>query len=102
MAIVEVSVVPMGTGTTSVSEYVARALGILENQMAVTYELTPMGTILQGDLDEVLKVIRDMHESAFDEVARRVYTRIVIDDRRDKKASMEDKVKSVRNKLRDK
>ena len=98
MAIVEVSVVPMGTGTTSVSDYVTRAIKVVENQTKVIYGLTPMGTILQGDLDDIMQVIRKMHESAFDDIVQRVYTRIVIDDRRDKKASMADKVKSVQSK----
>ena len=101
MAIVEVSIVPMGTGTISVSEYVARALRTIENRDTLSYQLTPMGTILQGDLDEILDVIRVMHESAFDKKVQRVYTRIVIDDRRDKPATMAGKVQSVQSKLQE-
>ena len=54
MAIVQVSVVPLGTKTTSISNYVARALKVLQNQKSVSYKLTPMGTVLEGDLDKVL------------------------------------------------
>ncbi len=59
-----------------------------------------MGTVLEGDLDRVLSVVRKMHESGFDRDVRRVMTIINIDDRRDKAATMESKVKSVESKLR--
>jgi uncharacterized protein (TIGR00106 family) len=54
MAIVQVSIVPLGTKTTSISNYVAQALKVLQNQKSVSYKLTPMGTVLEGDLDKVL------------------------------------------------
>lgn len=100
MAIVQVSIVPLGTKTSSISKYVARALKFLQAQKAVAYKLTPMGTVLEGDLDRVLSVVRKMHESGFDRDVRRVMTIINIDDRRDKAATMESKVKSVESKLR--
>jgi len=98
MAIVDVSVVPIGTAKTSVSEYVAGAVTILKNS-EMKYKLTPMGTIIEGDLKEVLAVIEKMHETPFQKNAERVYTTIKIDDRRDIKAEMENKVKSVMEKL---
>jgi uncharacterized protein (TIGR00106 family) len=66
---------------------------------ALQYELTAMGTIISGDLDGILKAIRQMHESCFDAGAMRVLTRISIDDRRDKKGSTEQKIRSVQEKL---
>jgi uncharacterized protein (TIGR00106 family) len=99
MAIVQVSIVPLGTKTTSISRYVAGALKVLQNQKSVKYKLTPMGTILEGDLDKVLSIVRKMHESVFEERVQRVVTIINIDDRRDKKATMESKISSVENKL---
>jgi uncharacterized protein (TIGR00106 family) len=100
MAIVQVSIVPLGTETTSISSYVARALKVLQNQKAVAYKLTPMGTVLEGDLDEVLRLVRQMHESVFGEGVQRVVTIVNIDDRRDKRATMESKIGSVEDKLR--
>ena len=100
MAIVRLSIVPIGTKTPSVSEYVAYAVKVLDLQRDVTYQLTPMGTILEGDLDQVLNVVRRMHESVFGGEVQRVLTSITIDDRRDKPASMEDKVNSVKNRLK--
>ena len=100
MAIAQVSVVPLGTGTPSLSKYVARAHRILEGEKDIAYQLTPMATVIEGELDKVLSIIRKMHESGFDDEVRRVVTAITIDDRRDKPATMESKVTSVREKLR--
>lgn len=100
MAIVQLSIVPIGTGTSSISKYVARAFKLLENQKDVVYQLTPMGTIIEGDLDRVLSIVRQIHESAFDKGVQRVLTTVIIDDRRDKTATMESKVNSVQQKLR--
>ena len=98
MAIAEVSVVPIGTAKTGVSEYVAGAVSILK-ESGLKYKLTPMGTILEGDIKDVLDVIAKMHETPFNKKAERVYTTIKIDDRRDIKAEMDNKVKSVLEKL---
>ena len=98
MAIAEVSVVPIGTAKTGVSEYVAGAVSILK-ESGLKYKLTPMGTILEGDIKDVLDVIARMHEIPFNKKAERVYTTIKIDDRRDIKAEMDNKVKSVMEKL---
>jgi uncharacterized protein (TIGR00106 family) len=98
MAIVEVSVVPIGTAKTSVSEYVAGAVTIIKDS-GMKYKLTPMGTIIEGDLKEVLSVIEKMHETPFQKNAERVYTTIKIDDRRDVMAKMDNKGKSVIEKL---
>jgi uncharacterized protein (TIGR00106 family) len=100
MAIVQVSIVPLGTKTTSISKYVARALKVLQNQKSVSYKLTPMGTVLEGDLDKVLSMVRQMHESVFGEGVQRVVTIVNIDDRRDKTSTMESKISSVESKLR--
>jgi uncharacterized protein (TIGR00106 family) len=99
MAIVQVSIVPLGTKTTSISSYVARALKVLQKQKSVKYELTPMGTVLEGDLDKVLRMVRKMHESVFEEGVQRVVTIVNIDDRRDKRATMESKISAVEYKL---
>jgi len=99
MAIAEVSVVPLGTKTPSVSRHVARAIEILEQEKDIRYELTAMGTIIEGDLDRILAAVRKMHETVFNEDIARVVTTIKIDDRRDKPQTMSGKLDSVRKKL---
>ena len=99
MAIVELSVVPIGTGTPSVSKYVAGAVKILQAERDIKYKLTAMGTIIEGDLDHLMILVKKMHQSAFDAGVMRVVTTVKIDERRDKPSSMSRKVKSVQKKL---
>ena len=98
MAILEISIVPVGTGNTSVSKYVASALKLLKNK-GMKYELSSMGTVIEGELDELLKAAKEMHESCFKESVKRVVTTIKIDDRRDKALSIEGKKSSVYKKM---
>ncbi|MFU8796420.1 MAG: MTH1187 family thiamine-binding protein [Dehalococcoidia bacterium] len=95
MAIAEISVVPLGTKTPSVSKYVARAVKVLQGEKDVKYETTAMGTIVEADLDRVLAVMRKMHEAAFADGVARVVTTVKIDDRRDETRSMQDKLESL-------
>jgi uncharacterized protein (TIGR00106 family) len=99
LAIVEVVVVPMGTESPSVSKYVAECHKVLEQVKDVKYQLTPMSTILEGDLERIFELVRRMHEVPFAMGALRVGTTIRIDDRRDKELTMAGKVQSVREKL---
>ena len=99
MAIIEVSVVPLGTETPSVSRYVAGALKVLQGEKGIKYELTPMGTIIEGDLTHLLSLAEKMHQTAFAAGAKRVVTTIKIDERRDKISSISGKVESVKRKL---
>jgi uncharacterized protein (TIGR00106 family) len=99
MAMAEVSVVPLGTKTPSVSQYVARAIKVLEQEKGVKYETTPMGTVIEGDLDRILAVVKKMHEGIFGEGVARVITTVKIDDRRDKTQSMKAKLDSLKKKL---
>lgn len=98
MAIVEFTIVPLGTGDTSISAYVADCHKVLLASK-LNYELTAMGTIVEGELDEIMAVIMRMHEVPFANKAKRVSTTIKIDDRRDKTASMNKKVEAVTDKL---
>lgn len=99
MAVLEISVVPIGTQSTSVSHYVAACQKILEQTEGITYQLNPMGTSIEGDLSKLLTLVQKLHEVPFEKGAQRVYTVVKIDDRRDKKASMQQKVTSVLEKL---
>ncbi len=99
MAIVQVSITPLGTGSPSVSRYVADCHKVLEGMEGIKWQLTPMATVLEGDLDLVLQAIRRMHEVPFGAGVQRVSTLIKIDDRRDREATMEKKMHSVESKL---
>jgi uncharacterized protein (TIGR00106 family) len=98
MAVVFLTITPLGTGTPSVSRYVAGCERILRDS-GLKHELTAMGTIIEGDLDAILAVVRRMHEHPFSEGAARVSTFVKIDDRRDKEHTIAGKLRSVREKL---
>jgi len=99
MAIIDISVVPVGTGKASVSEYVAGAVKILQEEPDIRYQLTPMNTIIEGELEKLMALAQKMHRSAFDAGAKRVVTTLRIDERRDKPLTMEGKIKAVKEKL---
>ncbi|ABO51017.1 protein of unknown function DUF77 [Desulforamulus reducens MI-1] len=99
IAIVEVTVIPLGTGGTSLSSFVAGCVRVLQQANDIKYQLTPMGTIIEGELTEIIKLVSQMHEQPFMAGASRVNTIIRIDDRRDKKGTMKGKVSSVEAKL---
>jgi uncharacterized protein (TIGR00106 family) len=99
MAIAEIKILPSGTKTPSVSQYVARAVKVLEHEKNIKYEMTAMGTIVEADLDRILTVVKKMHEATFGEGVARVITMIEIDDRRDKPQGIKEKLDSLKKKL---
>lgn len=95
MAIAEISIIPMGTDQPSISSYVASCLKTLENETDLKHQLTPMSTIIEGDIDKVLNAVKKMHKVPFNEGVQRVVTSITIDERTDKRLTMEAAVESV-------
>ncbi|MDP8216825.1 MAG: MTH1187 family thiamine-binding protein [Candidatus Kaelpia imicola] len=101
MPIMEISIVPLGTKTTSVSKYVAEAIKVLKKQKGVKYRLTSMGTIIKtSSLAQLLEIAGKMHNAVLSNNIKRVVTTIKIDERKDKKLTLEGKVKSVQKKLK--
>jgi len=98
MPLMEISVVPIGTGSPSVSSYVAEVIKKLM-EMGANYQLGPMGTVVEGSVDELLAIAKELHAVPFRMGALRVVTTIKIDDRKDKPLSAEGKVRSVEEKL---
>jgi len=98
MPIMEVKILPLGTKTASVSEYVVNALKVL-NKNNIKYELTSMGTIMEDDSVECLfDVAKQMHKAALSQI-NRVVTFIELDERIDKELTIEGKLKSAQEKL---
>jgi len=95
--IAEFSIVPVGAGL-SLSPFVAECLRIVEDS-GLKHQLTPMGTVLQGDGEQVMATIMACHSRVL-EMSERVVTSIKVDDRRDRPADMERKVRSVEEKVR--
>ena len=95
MALLEISVVPLGTATPSIGNYIADVV-LACKKSKVKYRLTDMGTIVEGRPDDLFKLARKLHETPFKKKGvKRVVTTLTIDDRRDKKVRLDGKVSSV-------
>jgi uncharacterized protein (TIGR00106 family) len=99
MAILEISIVPVGTASTSLSPLVAQAISIVQGEKDISFEMTGMGTIIEGELPRLLELAAKMHEAGFSQGAKRVVTTIRIDDRRDKRSSVAAKIQAVKKRL---
>lgn len=103
MAIIDVVVIPLDGKSISVSKYIAEIQVILEElkqQGKIDYMLTPMSTLIEGELHECLKALEAIHESPFNQGLDRVCTNIRIDDRRDKNRKMIEKIDAVNKHLK--
>jgi uncharacterized protein (TIGR00106 family) len=96
MIMVELSMFPVDKGE-HLSEYVARVLAVID-QSGVSYRLNPMGTVLEGEWDEVMGVIKKCHE-ALAQDCRRISTSLKIDYRRHTASRMDAKIESVEDKI---
>ena len=96
--IVELSVVPVGTGETSVSSYVKAAVKIIE-ETDLDYQINSMGTCVQGEWDEIFSTLKAVHDELAKMGCNRIVTTVKIDDRRDKFSTMDAKVASVEEEL---
>ncbi|WP_409301672.1 MTH1187 family thiamine-binding protein [Peribacillus sp. SCS-155] len=104
MPIADVTVIPIGTEGPSVSRYVADIQRILAKHQeagAIRFQLTPMNTIIEGDLPVIFQVIQEIHNAPYNHGIQRVATSIRIDDRRDKISTMEKKLESVQEQLKE-
>jgi len=98
VALLEISVVPVGTESPSISSFVARACREAQRN-GIKYHVTPTSTVLEGDLPALLHVAQQMHNAAFQAGSRRVVTNISIDDRRDQELTMEQSVETVHSEI---
>jgi uncharacterized protein (TIGR00106 family) len=96
--ILEIHVAPLGKEGASLGDTVVEIVKVAEAE-GINYQIGPMGTSMEGDLDTLLRVARQMHEVCFTLGYPRVITTLSIDDRRDKDLSMAYKVDSVKGKL---
>ena len=98
---IDLTVTPLGTASTSMSEEVAAIWNMLEKyEGKIRYEQTAMSTLMEGDLDDIFAIVKEIHELPFQQGAKRVATNIRIDDRRDgKEQSIQEKLASAKKKM---
>lgn len=97
MVLLEFSMSPLGKGE-SVGKYVSRSLEIIEKS-GVDYRLNPMGTVLEGEWDEVFDVVKQCFERMRKDCPR-ISCVIKVDYRRGHKGRLTSKVASVEKRLK--
>lgn len=95
--LVEFSMSPMDKGE-SLSKYVARSLDIID-QSGVDYQFTPMGTILEGEWDEVMRVVTDCYHK-MNEDCSRIACYLKVDARKGKTGRIKGKTNKVQSLLK--
>jgi uncharacterized protein (TIGR00106 family) len=96
MVLLEFSMVPSAKGE-SMSPYVARSLDIIDKS-GLPYQLTPMGTVIEGEWAAVMAVVTDCFEAMRTDCDR-IGTHIKIDYRAGPGGRITSKVDSVQQKL---
>jgi len=94
--LIEFSIVPIGT-SSSLSARVAEVLDIVDSS-GLPYKLTPMGTIVEGEWNDLMRLVRECHRKMMKN-EERVLTSILIDDRKGKTGRMDRKIRSVEKRL---
>ena len=92
----EFTIFPIGEGV-SLSKYVARSLDLIDKS-GLAYRINPMGTVVEGEWDEVMELIKTCHHAILADTER-VSTTIKIDHRKGVTDALHRKVKSVEEKV---
>ncbi len=94
----DLCVVPIGVGV-SVSTYVAACERIL-HEAGLKTQLHAYGTNIEGDWDVAFAAVKRCHEVVHEMGAPRISTTIKLGTRTDRDQTMEQKVKSVEEKMK--
>lgn len=97
MVLLEFSMSPLGKGE-SVGRYVARSLDIIDRS-GLPYRLNPMGTVIEGEWDDVFAVVRKCYERMKKD-CNRISCTIKVDYRKGYRGRLESKVTSVEQRLK--
>jgi len=95
--IVDFCLVPLGVGV-SVSKYIAECEKIL-TEAGLNTQMHAYGTNIEGEWDEVFSAIKHCHEYVHAMGVPRITTTIKLGTRTDREQTMEDKIRSVQEKL---
>ena len=95
MLLLEFSMSPLDKGE-SLSEYVARSLDII-HRSGVPYRINPMGTVLEGEWDEVMAVVGRCYQLMRQD-CRRIACQIKIDHREGPSGRLAGKVETLQRK----
>lgn len=100
MPVMEISVVPVGSGV-SLSRYVSECARVVRSTKNIKFDITAMGTIVEADNLEILfSLVKKIHKRIFRLGVLRIVTNISIDDRKDKQLTIKGKIKSLNRRLK--
>jgi len=94
--LIEFSIIPIGVGS-SIGDQLAEVLKIVD-ESGLPYKVNPMGTVIEGEWEEVMKLIKKCHRTVM-KMGERTLTTITIDDRKGKPNRIEEKVKSIERRI---
>jgi len=95
--IADLCVVPLGIGV-SMGEYIAECEKILEKSGLKT-QLHAYGTNIEGEWDQVMAAVKQCHERLHEMGVLRINSTMRLGTRVDRDQTMEDKIRSVREKM---
>jgi uncharacterized protein (TIGR00106 family) len=90
--LVEFRIIPVGLGE-ELKELHAKVLAIVE-MSELDYQLTAMGTLLEGEWEEIMFAVKKCHDE-IKKLSERVVTEIIVDDRKDLKGRLKGNVLEV-------
>jgi len=94
MIISQLSIAPIGKNV-SLSKYVKKVIDVI-HKYDVKSETNAMATVIETkDLETLFKIVQSAHMTMVNSGAERVITELKIDDRRDKNATIESKLKAI-------
>jgi uncharacterized protein (TIGR00106 family) len=100
MATADLTILALGRKEVSASGYIAEIQRRLARQHRVRYNMHAMGTSLEGSIEDILRLVGELHALPFEQGIPRVYTVLKLDERRDRpEQTLEDKVRSVEDRL---
>lgn len=94
--LIEFSIIPIGVGS-SIGGQLAEVLKIVDAS-GLPYKINPMGTVIEGEWDAVMKLIKKCHRTVM-KTGERALTTISIDDRKGKPNRIDEKVKSIEKRI---
>jgi uncharacterized protein (TIGR00106 family) len=92
----EFSIMPIGVGS-SIGDRLAEVLKIVDSS-GLPYKVNPMGTVVEGEWDDIMKLIRKCHKTVM-KTGDRVVTTVSIDDRKGKPNRIDEKIKSIERRI---
>ncbi len=94
--LIEFSIIPIGIGS-SLGAHISDVLKIVDAS-GLPYKINPMGTVVEGEWDELMKLVKKCHRTVM-KSGERVVTQISIDDRKGKRNRIEGKVRSIEKRI---